>query len=242
MIKLKPDVLVAAEASPAMILHRIGSNLPIVCLTFTDALIPGLAANYAHPGGSVTGFATSVEGVTEKLVELALEIVPGAKRIGFLSNPTGASMQVFLQHIGAGASARGVTVLTEQAATRDELPLAFKRLASEKPGAVIVPANGLFRSNRAQIAYLGLAEHVPTIADQRLYVEAGVLASYGVDEKENYRRAAGYVAKLLKGAKAGELPIEFPSNIELAVNLRAARALGLVMPTSLLARADEVIE
>jgi putative ABC transport system substrate-binding protein len=242
LIALKPDMLVGSEPSAARALKSVAPTLPIVCLALTDALIPDLIASYARPAGTVTGMAQSVEGVTGKLVEVALEIIPGAVRIGFLSNPAGASMRLFAQIVDTAAGARGIAVLTEDVSTAGQLAPAFDRFRRQGTQAVIVPANGLFRVQRAQLAQLALAARLPTISAERQYVEAGLLASYGVNEGENYRRAAGYVDRILKGAKPGDLPVEFPTRVELTINLRTAKALGLTVPPSLLARADEVIE
>jgi ABC-type uncharacterized transport system substrate-binding protein len=242
LIALNPDVVLASEPSAARAIKSIASLLPIVCPTLTDTLIPELAASYARPGGSVTGIAQSVEGLTGKLLELALEVAPGTSRVGFLSNPTGASMKEFFEKIDAVARARGIAVLTEEATTRDDLSPAFDRMTNREAQAVIVPANGLFRINRMLIAQLALAAHLPAIFTNRDDVEAGGLASYGVDRSESYRRAAVYVDKILKGTKPGDIPIEFPTKIELAVNMKTAKALALTIPPSLLARADQVLE
>ena len=222
-------------------MKSVASSLPIVCISLTDAVMPELAASYARPGGTVTGIALTVEGMTSKLVELTIETVPNVARIGFLHNPAGASMQLFADSVAAGARTRGITVLTEKASTRDDLSPAINRLAKHKVQAVVIPSNGLFYVNRAQIAQLALSTHLPTIFGEREYVEAGGLASYGIDVKENYRHAAQYVVKILKGAKPGDIPIEFPTKVEMVINLKTARALGLEVPPTLLARADEVI-
>jgi ABC-type uncharacterized transport system substrate-binding protein len=242
LIALKPDILVAAESSSAIALKSVAPNLPIVCLTLTDAGIPDLFASYARPGGNVTGMAQSVEGVTGKLVEVALEIIPGARRIGFLSNPRGASMPLFAESVDVAARARGIAVLTEEVATGGELASAFGRFGKEGVQAIIVPVNGLFFSQGMQIAQLALAARLPTVGAERRYIEAGLLASYGIDQRESYRRGASYVDRILKGAKPGDLPIEFPTRIELTINLKTAKALGLDLPPSLVTRADEVIE
>ena len=242
MIALKPDILVADSPSGAIAFKSVAPTLPIVCLALTDAGIPDLFASYARPGGNVTGMAQSVEGVTGKLVEVALEVIPSAGRIGFLSNPRGASMRLFVQSVDVAARARGLAVLTEEATTGGELASAFARFSKQGVQAVIVPVNGLFFSEGMQIAQLALAARLPTIAADRQYVEAGVLASYGIDQRESYRRGASYVDRILKGAKPGDLPIEFPTRIELAINLKTAKALGLQLPPSLVTRADEVIE
>ena len=242
LIALKPDMLVGSEPSAARALKSVAPTLPIVCLALTDALIPDLIASYARPAGTVTGMAQSVEGVTGKLVEVALEIIPGAVRIGFLSNPAGASMRLFAQIVDTAAGARGIAVLTEDVSTAGQLAPAFDRFRRQGTQAVIVPANGLFRVQRAQLARLALAARLPTISAERQYVEAGLLASYGVNEGENYRRAAGYVDRILKGAKPGDLPVEFPTRVELTINLRTAKALGVDLSPTFVTRADEVIE
>ena len=242
LIALKPDMLVGSEPSAARALKSVAPTLPIVCLALTDALIPDLIASYARPAGTITGMAQSVEGVTGKLVEVALEIIPGAVRIGFLSNPAGASMRLFAQIVDTAAGARGIAVLTEDVSTAGQLAPAFDRFRRQGTQAVIVPANGLFRVQRAQLAQLALAARLPTISAERQYVEAGLLVSYGVNEGENYRRAAGYVDRILKGAKPGDLPVEFPTRVELTINLRTAKALGVDLSPTFVTRADEVIE
>jgi putative ABC transport system substrate-binding protein len=242
LIALKPNILVADSPSAAIAFKRVAPMLPVVCLALTDAGIPHLFASYARPGGNVTGMAQSVEGITGKLVEVALDVIPGARRIGFLSNPRGASMRLFAQSVDVAARARGMAVLTEEAATGGELASAFARFGKQEVQAVIVPVNGLFFSEGMQIARLALAARLPTVAGDRQYVEAGLFASYGIDQRESYRRGASYVDRILKGAKAGDLPIEFPTRIELTINLKTAKALGLDLPPSLVTRADEVIE
>jgi putative ABC transport system substrate-binding protein len=225
LVVLKPNVLFGGEPSAARALENVSSSLPIVCPTLSEALIPELAASYARPGGNVTGVAASVEGMTGKLLELATEVRPGLARIGFLSNPAGASMQLFARKIDEVAGARGIKVLTEEARTPDDLESAFGHLAKQQVEAVIIPANGLFVNQHARIAQLALANHLPTIFPERADVEVGGLASYGVDQRETYSRAASYVDRILKGAKPGDLPIEFPTKLELAINLKTAKAL-----------------
>jgi putative ABC transport system substrate-binding protein len=242
LVALRPDVLVGAEPSPAKVLKIIAPTLPIVCPQLTDAQLPDLAASYARPGGTVTGLAQTVEGLTGKLIELVQEFVPRAVRVGFLANPTGASMQFFGHSIEEAARGRGILLITEEVATPDDLSPALGRLARQQPQAIIVPPNGLFRNEVGQIVQLATAARLPTIFAQSYGPKAGGLASYGTDIKDNYRRAADYVDKILKGAKPADMPIEFPTKIELVVNLRTARTLGLEVPSFLQQRADEVIE
>jgi putative tryptophan/tyrosine transport system substrate-binding protein len=242
LIALKPDILVADSPSGAIAFKSVAPTLPIVCLALTDAGIPDLFASYARPGGNVTGMAQSVEGVTGKLVEVALEIIPCARRIGFLSNPRGASMQLFAESVDVAARARGIAVLTEEVATGGELASAFARFGRQGVQAVIVPVNGLFFSEAMQIAQLALAARLPTVGAERRYIEGGLLASYGIDQRESYRRGASYVDRILKGAKPADLPIEFPTRIELTINLKTAQALGLTIPPQVLLQATEVIQ
>jgi putative tryptophan/tyrosine transport system substrate-binding protein len=242
LIALRPDVLVGAEPSPAKVLKSVAPTLPIVCPQLTDAQLSDLVASYARPGANVTGLAQTVEGLTGKLIELVQEFVPGAVRVGFLSNPTGASMRFFAHSVEEAARGRGILLVTEEAATPNELPSALDRLARQEPQAIIVPVNGLFRNEVAQIVQLMTAARLPTIFAQPQGAKAGGLASYGIDLKDNYRRAADYVDKILKGAKPADMPIEFPTKIELVINLKTARTLRIDVPLFLQQRADEIIE
>jgi putative ABC transport system substrate-binding protein len=242
LIALRPDVLVGGEPSPAKVLKTIAPTLPIVCPQLTDAQLSDLVASYARPGGTVTGLAQTVEGLTGKLIELVQEFVPGAVRVGFLANPTGASMQFFTRSTEEAARSRGILLLTEESATPDEISPALGRLARQQPQAIIVPLNGLFRNEVGQIVQLATASRLPTIFGEPYGPRAGGLASYGIDSKDNYRRAADYVDKILKGAKPADMPIEFPTKIELVINLKTAKTLGIDIPSFLQQRADDVIE
>jgi putative ABC transport system substrate-binding protein len=242
LIALGPDVALVGSASPAVMFNSVAPGLPIVCPSITDFLLPSLIASHARPGGSVTGIAQYVEGLAGKMLELALDVVPGSVRIGFLANPAGASMALWAQQVEAAARARGVAMLVQQASTADDLAPAFEGFTKQQAQAVIVPSNGLFEARAMRIVQLALLARLPTIMARAEWVEAGGLASYGVDLRENFRRAATYVDKILKGAKPGDLPIEFPTKIVLSINLETARTLGLTIPPTLIARADEVIE
>jgi putative ABC transport system substrate-binding protein len=242
LVQLKPDVLLASAVSPTRALKRIAPTMPIVCPSFSDSFVPSLAASFAHPGGSVTGIASDVEGMIGKLTELTLDVVPGTTKIGFLANPAGGSMERFEQQVQSAAQARGVEVQIEQVGKLDDFDGAVQRLSEGKVQAIIVPANGLLTFGRKQIVELSMALRLPLIFAELDGVDAGGLASYGINHLEQYRRSAFYIDKILKGAAPGDLPIEFPTKVELAINLKTAKALGLTVPPALLSRADDVIE
>jgi putative ABC transport system substrate-binding protein len=242
LIRLKPQVILATSVTPTRVVNQIAPNLPIVCPAFSDSFVPSLATSFARPGGRVTGVATDVEALIGKLAELVFDVMPNAKKIGFLSNPAGGSMGRFEQQVKTAAKARGVEVHIAQAEKTDEIAGALRKLGDDKVEAVIVPTNGLFNSSLKLIVETAMAVRLPLVFGTREGAIAGGLASYGINTVENYRRAAVYVDKILKGAAPGDLPIEFPTKIELVVNLKTAKALGLKVPPILLDRADEVIE
>jgi putative ABC transport system substrate-binding protein len=173
---------------------------------------------------------------------LLLTAVPKVSRVGVLVTPTSTTYRAISESIQAGAQNTSVKVLIAEARTPQEIETAFAMMAGESAGAVIVGAAPLFALHRAQIAQLAIKYKMPSIFGNRAYVEAGGLMSYGYKLTENYLRAASYVDKILKGAKPGDLPVEQPTTLELVINLRTARALGLTIPQSILLRADEVIQ
>jgi putative ABC transport system substrate-binding protein len=242
LIQLKPQVILANSVTPTRIINGIAPNMPIVCPAFSDGFVPSLATSFAHPSGRVTGVASDVESLIGKLAELVSDIFSDAKRIGYLSNPAGGSMGRYEQQIKTAAKAQNIEVQIAYAETKDEIAPALQRLSDAKVRAVIVPSNGLLNSSRAQIVATAMDLRMPLIFGNRQGAQAGGLASYGINATENYRRAAGYVDKVLKGAVPGDLPIEFPTKIELVINLKVAKILGVKMPAILIDRADEVIE
>jgi putative ABC transport system substrate-binding protein len=215
--------------------------LPIVCPTLGDHL-HDLFASYARPGGSVTGIAINVEGVSAKLVELAHDAVPGLMRIGLLVNPAGANRALVESQVVAAARERGMTTLVEEASQSDALAPALDHIAKAGSQVLIVQPNGLFINQRNAILRQALAAGLPTLFDDRGDVAAGGFMSYGVNQREGSLRAAAFVDRIIKGARPGDLPIEFSTKIEMVINIKTARALGLTVPPTLSARADEVIE
>jgi putative ABC transport system substrate-binding protein len=241
LIALAPDVFFAGEPSVARAVKALAPELPIVCPVLTDRL-PDLFASYARPGGSVTGLASIVEGLHAKLVGLAHDVFPGLNRLGLLINPAGANQVMFAEQVGAAANARGVTVLREEARMPSELASAFDGMAKAGAQIVMIAPNGMFINQRKTIIRLALETRLPTMFEQRQDVEAGGFMSYGVNETEGSQRAAAFVDKILKGAKPSDLPIEFPTKIEMVINLKTAKQIGIEVPLHLQQLADEVIE
>jgi putative ABC transport system substrate-binding protein len=183
-----------------------------------------------------------VPGLPAKQLELARDLIPGATRIGLLVNPTNVSDLNQRREMETAAAAMAVTLIPVETRTPEDLDPVFPALARERVDVVIALRDPLFFTRRRALTAAALASRLPTIYAFREPVDDGGLISYGIDISQNFRRAADYVVKILKGAKPGDLPVEFPIKLELVINLPTAKALGLTVPPSLLARADEVIE
>ena len=241
MAQLRPKVILAAVTAGAVASQAAAPDVPIVCplLSGTDQL--GLARTDASPDRNVTGIRSWVDGLPTKLVELARDIVPGAVRIGVLVNASGPFSPVALEILAAGPST-GASLITAEVRATQDLESGFHHFVKDGVTVVVVPADSLFFAERNRIAKLATDARLPAVYGITEHVHAGGLASYGVDFIQNFRRAATFVDKILKGARPHDLPIEFPTKLILAVNLKTAKALGLTMPPMLLARADVVIE
>jgi putative tryptophan/tyrosine transport system substrate-binding protein len=242
LVQLKPSVILAAASGPAVAAKNATATIPIVTPALADAVHLGLIASEAHPGGNVTGIMPYVAGLPAKQMELAREIVPGARNIGMLANSNDPKGPPQLQELEAAGKAVGVRVIAVEARTPDDLEGAFGTLADQRADLVIVLQTSMLLSERRRIATLAAARRLPTIYGYREHVEDGGLISYGVDLHDCFRRAAFYVQKIWYGVPPSDLPVEFPTKLELVINLKIARVLGLNVPPMLLARADEVIE
>jgi putative ABC transport system substrate-binding protein len=242
IIQLKPDVVLAVATFEAVTLRKVTSTIPIVCPALGDAVHLGLIASEARPGGNVTGIQPYVAGLPAKQIELAREIVPGASTIGLLTNsddPKGAPQ---VPELEAAGQAVGLKVVAADAKRPEDIEGALRELANRRAGVVIVLQTSLLLLNCPQIAASALAMRLPTVYGYREHVMAGGLVSYGVDLRWCYHRAAYFVDKILRGTPPGYLPIEFPTQFPLSINIKTAKALGLTIPPTLLVRADEIIE
>src|SRR5262249_2418433 len=180
--------------------------------------------------------------MTEKQVEIALDLIPGASKIGILVDVTNPANMLQRREVEAAAGKSGVSITTVDVRTVDEISAAIQTFARERASIVLVLASAMFVNARQRIANFALVSRLPTVYNFREHVEDGGLISYGIDIRQNYRRSAYFVDKILKGVKPADLPVEFPTKVELVVNVTTAKALGLEVPPTLLVRADEVIE
>ena len=235
------DVIVVANIQAVVAARDATKTIPIVGAVLDDPVGLGLIKSDARPGGNVTGLLMSVPGLPAKQLELARDLIPSAAKIGLLVNPSNIIDRQRQEMETAGA-ALAVTLIPVETRTPEEIDPVFPALARERVDVVIVLRDPLFFTQRRTIAAAALAARLPTIYAWRESVDDGGLISYGVNISESFRRAADYVVKILKGAKPGDLPVEFPTKLELVINLPTAKALGLAIPPTLLARADEVIE
>lgn len=242
LIALQPDVVVVSLSSTAAVLKSKSANIPIVMATAMDPVAEGLADSLARPGGNVTGITSLSQEVHAKLVEFTHLLLPKAKRLAFVANPEHALAKSHYAAAARSARSLGIRLVPlEVRAARDLGPLA-ERIAKAQADALVVPADAVLFGLREGLVKAGLAAGVPTISVLSEFAEPGALATYGHDVKANFRRSARYVDRILRGAKPGELPIEQPSEFELVVNLRTAKALRIAIPQAVLLRADRVVE
>jgi putative ABC transport system substrate-binding protein len=206
-----------------------------------DAINLGLIPGEARPGGNVTGVSFRTQGLTSKQVELALQMIPDVAKIGYLVN-IASGVIIDREELETTCQRFGIEAAPAEVRSPNDLDAAFQAMANDHVQAVIVLVDGMLFSERGRIAALAATARLPAIYGFRDHVDAGGLISYGVNLSENFHRAATYVVKILKGAKPGDLPVEFPTKLELVVNNKVAKALGLNIPPSVLVRADEVIE
>jgi len=237
----KPAVIVAGPSLAVTAAANAAPKTPIV-IAAGDPLAAGLVSNLARPGGMITGVSNIVSQVSEKHLELLLDAVPKLRRIGFLGDLTNPTYAVMMETARRSVAQHSVDARFAEVARPEEIEAAISRLAKEGAQALVVLPSQTFNVERRRILKLALAHRWPVIAWQREWADEGALLTYGVDISTNYRRAAYYVDRILKGAKPGDLPIEQPTRFELVVNLKTAKAIGLTISQSLLFRADKVIE
>ena len=243
LVRLKVDVIFAVSTSAAVAAKSATSTSPIVSATMADPVGLGLIASLARPGGNVTGLTYSVGlEIRGKQLELLKAVVPRLSRAAVLSNPANPSHALSMREVEVVARSLGVRLQLLEVRGLNEFDGAFAAMARERAGALLVVSDPLFDIHRTRLADSAAKSRLPTMYGQRSNSEAGGLMSYGPDLRDNARRSATYVDKILKGAKPADLPVEQPTRFELVINLKTAKALGLTIAPSLLQRADEVIQ
>ena len=243
LVARKVDVIVASGGlTPALAAKSATSTIPIVFSIGIDPVAEGLVASLARPGGNLTGFSIFAARLMPKRLELLSELVPQAKLIAFLVNPNNAATERAVRELQEAVRAKGVQLAIVKVGSESEIDTAFATLVQLQAGGLVVDADPFFTNRREQLMALVSRDAVPTIYAWREFAVAGGLISYGPSLTTASREAGIYAARILKGAKPADLPVQQPTTFELVVNLKTAKALGLTVPPSILARADEVIE
>jgi putative ABC transport system substrate-binding protein len=243
LVVSRPDVILSSTTPTTEALLQHTRTIPIIFATVADPVGSGFVATMSRPGGNTTGF-TNIEGsMAGKWLDLLKQIAPRVSRVALLFNPaTAPYAEIYLGPFRVAAAALAVEAIATPVADTSELESAVATLASA-PGGGLMVIPGPFMSNRSrQIITLTADHRLPAVFPFHYYAELGGLVSYGSDQHDNYRRAAAYIDRVLRGDKVGELPVQTPVKFELTINLKTARALGLTVPPALLAQADQVIE
>src|SRR5262249_41442630 len=237
-----PDVLVAFGYATTSALQKATSSVPIVFASVTDPVGGGLVASLARPGGNTTGFVTSEFGFAGKWLELLKEVAPGVTRVAVLRNAAIASQIALFGSIQSVAPSLGVELRPIDTSDAGEIERAVTAFAGEPNGGLIAASGSGVIRHRGLIVALAAQHRLPAVYAYRSHVASGGLISYSSDQVDNFREAAGYVSRVLKGEKPADLPVQAPTKYELGINFKPARAMGIEPPPTLLARADEVIE
>jgi putative ABC transport system substrate-binding protein len=238
----KPAIIVAALAAAVVAAAKAAPKTPIIIASILDPVALGLVKSLARPGGMITGVTNVGADIAEKYLELLLAAAPKVKRVGVLGDSSSPVRALQMEAVRRSVAQYQVEARFAEVANPEEIELAISRLAKEGAQGLIVTGGLMLRNERRRIVKLALAQRWPVVAGAGGWAEDGALLSYSADRFANYRRAAYYVDRILKGAKPGDLPIEQPTKFELVVNLKTAKAIGLTISQDLLFRADKVIE
>jgi putative ABC transport system substrate-binding protein len=242
LVKHKSDVIVTRGTPPALAAKRAAGLIPIVMAAIGEPVETGMVESLSRPGGNVTGLSAFTTQLTAKRIELLKELLPTIKRLGTLDNITNLSVPAQWDETKLAAQALGMEALMFDVRKPEDIAPSIEAAIAKKVDALAVGNDSVVIASRAQIVDLVAKHRLPTIYASREYVDSGGLISYAAHYPDLYRRAAAYVDKIFKGAKPADLPVEQPTKLEIAINLRTAKALGLTVPLSLLGRADEIIE
>jgi putative ABC transport system substrate-binding protein len=241
-VRRKLDVIVVQSTTETVEMKRATTTIPVVMVLIGDPVGAGLVQSLARPGGNITGTSLMTSETYGKGIQFLKELVPTARRVAVLGNPGNASVLRMWAETREATKRAGIELLPAEVRNRDELPAVFAAIAQQRPNALVVLLDSLTVDHRHQIVEFAAKTQLPALYGGPMFAEAGGLLVYTVDFHELWRRAAVYVDRILKGAKPANLPIEQPTKFELIINLKTAKALGLTIPPSLLARADQVLE
>jgi putative ABC transport system substrate-binding protein len=243
LVSLRPDVILSMSTVGTSLVVRETQTIPTVFVAVNDPIGSGLVGNLARPGGNVTGFMLDVSSLGGKQIELLKEIAPSTLHVALLSNPaTSPSLQLFLPSIQAAASSHGIALKSAPVQAKEEIEGVIAAQASEPGGGLIVAPSAFGSVNRELIIALASKYSLPAMYYERTFTDLGGLVAYSPDYFGGFGPAAGYVDRILKGAKPGDLPVQAPTKFELSINLKTAKALGVTIPPTILAIADNVIE
>jgi putative ABC transport system substrate-binding protein len=242
LARLRLDVIVAEGTAAIHAAKTVTQTVPIVMATSTDPVGTGLVANLNRPGRNITGLSLQTAELSGKRLQLLTEIVPGLARVAVLSNPLNPSIAPTVEQTKAAAQSLGVELHVAEVQAPDKFGSAFAAITSAHAGALIVLPDPMLYGQHPRVLTFSAASHLPALFPEKEVAEVGGLIAYGPSIPGSFRRAAAYVDKILRGAKPADLPVEQPTTFELVVNLQTARAIGVTIPTSILLRADEVIE
>jgi len=243
LVRIKVDIIVATSTPALAAAKNATATVPIVAINVGDPVALGFIASLARPGGNITGLSYSVGAdVFGKELELLKEALPNIGRVAVLSNPANPTHVLAIPNVKVAAQALGLELQVVEGRDPNQFDGDFAAMTKERVRALLVLPDGMFYQHQTRLADLALKNRLPSMHGFRESVEAGGLMSYGPDSLDNYRRAVTFVDKIFKGAVPADLPLEQPTQYELVINLKTAKALGLTIPITLLARADEVIE
>ena len=243
LVGLGVDVIVAGNNVTTIAAMKATTTIPIVMTNSADPVSAGLVASLARPGGNVTGITSETgDEINGKRLELLKDTLPNLSRVGILWNPDFALNQDRLASMREAVPALGLTIVPVEARGPNSLEQAFATMVRERAQVLVVLSDGVLFNYRGQIGVMAVRNRLPAIAAAREYAEAGLLLTYGIDLRDQFRQSAVFVDKIFKGAKPADLPVEQPTKFELVINLKTAKALGIIVPPTLLTRADEVIE
>jgi putative ABC transport system substrate-binding protein len=242
LVGLQPDIIVTNATPATAAVQRETRTIPIVFANVSDPVASSIVTRLDRPGGNITGFATNDVSLGGKWLELLSEIAPGLKRAAILFNPDTSPASAYMPSLETAARPLKVAPIIASVHSDVEIETAIIALGREAGGGLVVMPDVFMVAHRASIILAAARNNVPAVYSQSPFARDGGLLSYGVDQVDTWRRTATYVDRILRGAKPGDLPVQFPAKYEMAVNLKTAKALGLTVPQSILLRADEVIE